>query len=147
MNKECINELNKFLQGIYMGIDTFEQYIQKCNDYNIKNRLQEIEKDYRLHALNVSEKIQDLGGVPVNSSGFAHETIDFYSQITNDITHNSSQDIIEEAHNVSNTGYIIGSRLIQESKSIDHDSYRLLNSILKDYQRHMNYLSKYPGIH
>lgn len=147
MNKECTNELNKFLQGIYMGIDAFEQYIQKCNDYNIKNQLQEIQKDYRLHALKVSERIQDLGGVPVNNSGLAYKTIDFYSQITNNINLNSSQDIIEEAHNASNTGYIMGSKLIQESKSIDHISYRLLNSILKDYQRHMNSLSKHPGIH
>jgi len=122
-----------------MGIDTFEQYIQKCNDYNIKNQLQEIQKDYRLHALKVSERIQDLGLVG--------KTIDFYSQITNNINLNSSQDIIEEAHNASNTGYIMGSKLIQESKSIDHISYRLLNSILKDYQRHMNSLSKHASIH
>jgi bacterioferritin len=130
-----------------MGIDAFKQYIQKCDDYNIKNQLQEIQEDYRLHALKVSERILDLGGVPANSSGLAYKTIDSYSQIANNINLNSSQDIIEEAHNTSNTGYIIGTRLIQESKSIDHISYRLLNSILKDYQRHMNSLSKHPGIH
>lgn len=150
MNKEFVKDLNKFLENIYMNIDYFEKYVKKCNDYNVKSRLQNIQKDYKLHALKVYETLQYLGGFSMSNSKFENNTIDFYpsySQLENNINANTFQDIIEAAYNLSSTCYIMCSELVANNNAIDHNNYKLLNLMLKDYEKHMNSLSTYDSIH
>ncbi len=36
--KEDIYEMNEFLKGLYMGIHTYEYYIQHCEDAAVKKK-------------------------------------------------------------------------------------------------------------
>ena len=59
MDNTNIKELNAFLKGEYMAIDSYDIFIQKANN-------QRIQQEHKLHALQISERIQNLGGRPVS---------------------------------------------------------------------------------
>jgi Domain of unknown function (DUF2383). len=69
MDKDVINELNAFLKGQYMGIHAYENLIQNEKNENIKKELQGIQKNHKAHAATVAERIQNLGGRPVDDEG------------------------------------------------------------------------------
>jgi bacterioferritin (cytochrome b1) len=69
MDKTSINELNALLKGEHMAIDGYEKYIQNVNDPNIKGELQKIQQEHKMHAIKISERIQSLGGRPVDGVG------------------------------------------------------------------------------
>lgn len=71
-NKEiAIKELNAFLKGRYMGIHQLENLIANAKDENIKEQLQDIQKTHKLQAMKVAERIQNLGGRPVEGTGIS----------------------------------------------------------------------------
>jgi bacterioferritin len=64
-----IEELNTLLRGTYMGIRSFEHYIQTINDQELKREFQEMQKEVKHNAAKLAERIQNLGGVPADSEG------------------------------------------------------------------------------
>lgn len=66
---DVVKELNAFLKGQYMGIHAYEEYIQRTKDAKIKQELQKIQQDHKTHAARVAERIQNLGGKPVDDEG------------------------------------------------------------------------------
>lgn len=65
----AIRELNAFLKGRYMGIKQLENLIQNIQDEAIKERLQEIQQIHKNQAIRLAERIQNLGGRPVDGIG------------------------------------------------------------------------------
>jgi len=89
-----VQELNDFLKGLYMGVHTYEHYIQNCTDDKVKKILQDIQKDHKLSAIEVAEHIQNLGGKPVNDEGTFNSLIGSFNQFT---APTNTADIIKEA--------------------------------------------------
>lgn len=69
MKQNEIDELNKALKGENMAIEGFDHYIQDIRDEDLKKRLQDMQERHKFHAIELSERIQKLGGNPVNTSG------------------------------------------------------------------------------
>lgn|SRR5690606_19985926 len=65
----AIRELNAFLKGRYMGIKQLENLIQNTQDEAIKEQLQEIQQIHKNQAIKLAERIQNLGGRPVDGIG------------------------------------------------------------------------------
>jgi len=65
----AIRELNAFLKGRYMGIKQLENLIQNTQDEAIKEQLQEIQQIHKNQATRLAERIQNLGGRPVDGIG------------------------------------------------------------------------------
>ena len=76
-----IHTLNHFLQGQYMGIHAYEQHIEKLMDPHIKKEFQNIQQDHKLHAMKVAERIQNLGGTPVDDEGIVGSLQGFVKSI------------------------------------------------------------------
>lgn len=68
MNND-IKELNTALKGEHVAIESFDYYIQDAKDENTKKNLMDMQQQHKFHAMQLSERIQQLGGNPVNTSG------------------------------------------------------------------------------
>jgi len=61
-NNETIQALNKLLQGEYMAVESFNNFISKLDDENVKQTFQEIQKQHRENIDKLASYIQDIGG-------------------------------------------------------------------------------------
>lgn len=68
-NKETIKSLNKFLQGEYMAVESFNNFISKLEDENVKQTFKEVQKQHRENIDKLASYIQDIGGCPEENLG------------------------------------------------------------------------------
>jgi bacterioferritin len=64
-----IKELNTALKGEHMAIESFDYYIQDAKNQDAKKNLMGMQQQHQFHAMQLSERIEQLGGNPVNTSG------------------------------------------------------------------------------
>ena len=81
MNND-IKELNTALKGEHMAIESFDYYIQDAKDEDTKKSLMDIQQQHKFHAMQLSERIQHLGGNPVNSSGVTGVMAELKNKVT-----------------------------------------------------------------
>lgn len=68
-SKETIKVLNRLLQGEYMALESFNLFIYRMDDKNIKDELLEIQKEHRNNIEAISNYIVDIGGKPEENIG------------------------------------------------------------------------------
>jgi len=61
-NYETIHSLNKLLQGEYMAVESFNNFISKLEDENVKQTFKEVQKQHRENIDKLASYIQDIGG-------------------------------------------------------------------------------------
>lgn len=82
MDKDIvIEELNTLLRGTYMGIRSYEHYIQKVEDPEDKRKFQSMQLEIKNSAEKLATRIQDLGGVPADSEGFSGSMHSYMHQV------------------------------------------------------------------
>ncbi len=69
MNNNDIKELNTALKGEHMAIESFDHFIEDAKDEYTKKSLMDIQQQHQFHAIQLSERIEQLGGDPLNTSG------------------------------------------------------------------------------
>jgi len=77
-----IKELNTALKGEHMAIESFDYYIQDAKDEDTKKSLMDMQQQHKFHAMQLSERIQHLGGNPVNSSGVTGVMAELKNKVT-----------------------------------------------------------------
>ncbi|WP_226668072.1 ferritin-like domain-containing protein [Metabacillus litoralis] len=138
-SKVVLNTLNKFLKGQYMGIHAYEHYIEKLEDLSIKNQFQEIQQDHKQHALLVAERIQNLGGTPVDSEGLIGSVQGYISQM---MIPDSVQGIIDNARKgESYYGIDLSEELVRGD--LDAESRKLIENILDKDRQHVKLLESF----
>lgn len=139
MDKTCINELNALLKGEHMAIDGYEKYIQSTGEPNIKGELQKIQQDHKMHAIKISERIQSLGGRPVDGVGVMGRVAETVSNIKDiGIGNRDSATILRDAYTGENNGINMANELVKGD--LDTDSMNLVNGILNEDRNHLNTL-------
>ena len=68
-NSETTKALNELLQGEYMAVESFNNFISRLEDENAKKTLQEIQKQHRENIDKLASYIQDIGGQPDENLG------------------------------------------------------------------------------
>ena len=63
-NLETIKSLNELLQGEYMAVESFNNFISRLDDEGIKKVFQEVQKQHRENIDKLASYIQDIGGQP-----------------------------------------------------------------------------------
>lgn len=137
MANDVVKELNAFLKGQYMGIHSYEELIQKVKDPKIKTELQKIQQDHKLHAAMVAERIQNLGGRPVDDEGLIGSIQEFMSRFTMPTdTHEILQVALkgEDDYGIQMSEEIVKGDLDPESK-------QLIERILDADRKHVDYLN------
>lgn len=135
-DKNVIETLNEFLKGQYMGIHAYEHYIEKLNDPTVKDVFQNIQKDHKQHAIKVLERIQNIGGQPVDDEGMIGSFQGFISQFT---IPDTTEGIIESA--IKGEGYY-GVQISEEivKGDLDSESHELIKSVLDKDREHVSTL-------
>jgi len=64
-----MKSMNKLLQGEYMAITSFNNFISRTEDESIKKSMQEIQKQHRENVQILATHIQDAGGQPDENLG------------------------------------------------------------------------------
>ncbi len=136
--KDVVHTLNAFLKGQYMGIHAYEHHIQKLKDSTIKKEFQNIQQDHKLHAMKVAERIQNLGGTPVDDEGLVGSVQGFLSQFkipetTDDIIKNA---LVGEDH----YGIKISEEIVRGD--LDPESLQLIEDILNKDREHVDRLNQ-----
>ncbi|PES62075.1 rubrerythrin family protein [Bacillus cereus] len=136
--QRVVNTLNAFLKGQYMGIHAYEHYIERLKDPEIKKEFQRIQQDHKQHALKVAERIQNLGGLPVDNEGIVGSVQGFISQFT---VPDTTEGIVRSA--LRGEGYY-GVQISEEivHGDLDPESHILIHDILDKDREHVNILKK-----
>ena len=74
-NQEIIKELNKFLKGTKMGVDTFKQYEEKAQTPELKQELNKIISILNHTKKKTAAAIKKLGGEADDSLGNRRENL------------------------------------------------------------------------
>lgn len=132
-----IETLNQFLKGQYMGIHAYEHHIQKLKDPYIKSEFQKIQQDHKNHALDVAERIQNLGGTPVDDEGFIGSIEGFFGQFR---IPDTSSGIIESALKGEDYyGIQISEEIVKGD--LDPESRQLIKDVLDKDREHVDFLN------
>lgn len=138
-NSQVVKELNAFLEGNYMAILSYERYIQHVADPDIKKVLQEIQQEHKQHAIQVAERIQNLGGVPADDAGIQGGMVEFmnrFKKATDDPNF-----ILQDALKGEEKGIQISENMVRGD--LDPESLTLVKEILNEDRNHLDQLNHY----
>jgi len=136
--ENVIDTLNEFLKGQYMGIRSYEHFIEKLDDGLIKKQFQTMQQEHKQHALQVAERIQNLGGTPVSSEGLVGSIQGYLSQFR---IPDTTEGIIESAKK-GESFYGIGMSEEIVRGDLDDDSRQLIERILDKDRQHVQILNE-----
>jgi len=68
-NRKTIESLNQLLQGEYMAVESFNNFISKLKEESVKQAFQEVQKQHRENIDKLASYIQDIGGRPEENLG------------------------------------------------------------------------------
>ena len=137
MEDKVVKELNEFLEGNYMAIHAYDKFIHHIDDPICKDKLQEIQKEHKMHAMQIAERIQDLGGIPADDVGWKGSIAEFMADMTQST--DGTQHILQDALTGEQRG-IEKSREILEG-DLDPESLELVKSILHRDEKHVEELN------
>lgn len=69
MDEPNIKTLNELLQGEHMAIESYESVLPTIEDQQIKEELNRILREHKQHAVEITDRIISLGGLPKESTG------------------------------------------------------------------------------
>ena len=124
--------LNEYLQGIYMGIESFKGFENKCNvEDSLKALVSETNSMYHNHAAIISDRIMDLGGDPPKSLSMAGKMAEKMSEVKN-IFVNTEEEIRDKAIESMKMGIDLEEKFLQNHPDIDGESKTLIQGTIKE---------------
>jgi len=66
---KTIDSLNQLLQGEYMAVESFNNFISRLEDEDVKQTFREVQKQHRENIDKLASYIQDIGGQPNENLG------------------------------------------------------------------------------
>jgi len=135
--EQSVKTLNKFLQGQFMGIHSFEQFIENLEDMSLKQSFTEILADHTNNAHLISERIHQLGGEPVTNEGIIGKAESFIGNLFD--PDQGDEVIIKHAIKGENLyGIKMSEQLVRDK--LDDDSMNIVHQILNNDREHVDYL-------
>jgi len=135
-NEIMIEELNTLLRGQFMGIHTFEHYIQKLDNDPLKQDFQHMQHDLKHNAQKIAERIQNLGGTPTENEGISGSV---HSAMHNLMTPGDPTGMIDEALKGTEKYAIHYSEELVKG-DLDPESKRIVKEVIDNSRRHAEQL-------
>ncbi len=125
-HQETIETLNHLLQGAFIGIDSYNRYLNHVEDYDLRHRLEKQELLHRRIAHELASHIRDLGGEPSDSAGFKGNM----ANLMNNLHLTGSRSTFEILDMVSDGLKMAIDSLEQAAMELDGDSRALVEKHL-----------------
>ena len=140
--EETIKQLNSFLKGINMGIDSFEIYLDKTDSSKLKHEFTKIISKFKSQKKIIISYIEKVNGDPNDSLGVSGEIASFFERVK-DIFMNNDDEILKSATNAMDMGIKGGSNAITNLKNINANQSMInsLNDMLQEYEIILNNLN------
>lgn len=136
-------ELNTYLKGIHMGIDSYKHLIKKTENTSLKCTLNEVLQNYKNHDTEISNRIIDLNEIPTEGVGIGGKLAETFNNIKN-ITVTTDSEILETAYDGCKTGVIMGQKFIEEnSKILDETSLNIIKNTLHQDEQSLQKLDQF----
>jgi bacterioferritin len=137
-NDIIIEELNTLLRGTYMGIRSFEHYIQKAEDDEIRRTFQSMQQEVKLNAQKLAERIQNLGGVPADDEGFSGSMHSYMHKV---MLPDDPNEMIEDAlKGLNHYGVQYSEELVKGD--LDHESRQLAEEVIDTSRKQIELLQQ-----
>ena len=140
--EETIKQLNSFLKGINMGIDSFEIYLDKTDSSKLKHEFTKIISKFKSQKKIIISYIEKVNGDPNDSLGVNGEIASFFERVK-DIFMNNDDEILKSATKAMDMGIKGGSNAITNLKNINANQSMInsLNDMLQEYEIILNNLN------
>lgn len=135
MSEKIIEELNQFLEGNYMAIHTYDDYIHRTDDESIKKIFQQIQQEHKHHAEILAERIQNLGGKPVNNPGVKGSVVQWMKKLK---PTPGTEEMLKDAIAGEERGIEISQKLLDGD--LDEESLAIVKEILSRDKNHVTML-------
>lgn len=139
-NEMIVDSLNKYLQGVYMAIDTFNHYLSMAEEEDTKKVILNIYMYYKESAILVIDRICDLNGQNQDDTGFIGKVTEVFTNIKDKLTVKCDDNLLTEAYKSIETGLQMGHKFINEN-NLDPISREL---VLKDLKNQDALLDTFP---
>lgn len=138
--QQVIRELNRFLKGRYMGIHQYEQLIARAQEPELKDLLQRMQQHAKLGAQKIAERIQDLGGVPVDGVGVLGAMREWIQSFQKEPR--EARDILRDAL-VGENKYGIHFSHEMVAGDLDEESVRIVDMVLEEDKKRVEQLKQW----
>ena len=140
--EETIKQLNSFLKGINMGIDSFEIYLDKTDSSKLKHEFTKIISKFKSQKKIIISYIEKVNGDPNDTLGVSGEIASFFERVK-DIFMNNDDEILKSATKAMDMGIKGGSNAITNLKNINANQSMInsLNDMLQEYEIILNNLN------
>ncbi|WP_097027674.1 hypothetical protein [Clostridium peptidivorans] len=131
-----IKEMNKFLKGIHMGGSTFEDYLAKTEDSELKNELKVILESFKRHEEAITNRIEKIDGNAADTLGLIGTMSEFFEKIKL-IPVNTDLEVCEHAVKAMEMGIYQGEKFIDENKDLDLNLLDEVKAVVRDYDNQL----------
>jgi bacterioferritin len=132
------NELNTLLKGEQMAVEAYGKFISAVDNEKIRESLQKIQINHKEHSGQLSERIQNLGGVPDSNTGIVGVFSDM--KLGMQTNGKSSYDVLKMAYDGEDKGIAAAEEIIRGD--LDDTSLELAKNILSKDHDHLKVMLK-----
>lgn len=136
--QEAIKSLNKLLQGEYMAIESFNNFISRVKNENIKAAFQDIQKQHRDNTSVLAKYIQNMGGKPEENLGL--KGIMGNIKLNMELGSSMDYDIVKKAIEGETKGVNMAEKVLRGN--LDNESRNIAGDILKNDRELINKLGE-----
>jgi len=124
---ELIKSLNELLQGEYMAIESFNNFINRLEDENIRTTFQDIQKQHRKNTETLANYIQNVGGRPDENLGMKGKMGDI--MLNMELGSSLDYEVIEKAIDGETKGVNMAEKVLRGN--LDNESRNVAGEILQ----------------
>ena len=125
---KAIKVLNELLQGEYMAVESFNNFISRIEDEKIKREVQGIQQQHRSNIEKLAVYIQNMGGQPDENLGFKGKMGDL--KVNMDLGFKTDDaEIIKKAIEGETRGVNMAEKILRGN--LDDESRDLVGEILQ----------------
>ncbi|HZK00212.1 MAG TPA: DUF2383 domain-containing protein [Tissierellaceae bacterium] len=136
-DKDSIKVLNELLQGEYMAVESFNNFISRVEDDRIKNGLQDVQKQHRENIDMLASYIQNIGGKADENLGMKGKMAEL--KLNLDLIKSNDEDIIKEAIEGETNGIEMTEKILRGN--LDDKSRDLTGEILANDRKSIDKLN------
>lgn len=137
-NKDVIKALNELLQGEYMAVESYNNFISRVGDERIKNGFQDVQKQHRENIDMLASYIQNIGGQPDENLGMKGKMAEL--KMNMDLAKLDDKDLIKEAKDGETKGIEMTEKILRGN--LDHKSRDITGEILENDRKSIEKLKK-----
>jgi len=142
MDEPNIKTLNELLRGEHMAIGSYESVLPTFQHQQTREEVNNILRDHKQHAIEITDRIISLGGIPKESTGVAG--VMSQTKLKAEGVFRSEKSMLEKLYDGEDQGIAIVEQIIKGD--LDSTSLEMVQKILSTDHDHLNKLQQMIGL-